>query len=203
MLKEGFEEGMISAFVTAITHFRAEFDQNDIQPELKLIPISDIINSVSTKNLLCAVFTLAKGSPESETRLIEFARSVGMLYDDNYEDTPTEFRKDSVDDSFNRLFNRHLDGALLNEYKMDSSKDISREYRKLADAASFVDIEGVFRLSTLILAMTSQDVHEVFAHKKVYQALSAKIIIPASDDEIGITDEDFEFGFDEVIASES
>ena len=125
-----------------------------------------------------------------------------MLYDDNYEETPTEFRKDSVDDSFNRLFNRHLDGALLNEYKMDTSKDVPREFRKLADAASNIDIEGVFQLSHLILAMTSQDVHEVFAHKKVFDALSAKLIIPASDDEIGITDMASDSGFEEVPYSE-
>ena len=190
MLKDGFEEGMISAFVTAITHFRAEFDQNGTQPELKIIPISDIINSVSTKNLLCAVFTLSKGSPESEMRLIEFARSAGMLFDEVYEETPTEFRKDSVDNSFNHLFNRHLDGALSGEYKMDSSKDVPREFRKLADAASIISVEGVFRLSPLILSLTSEDVHEVFAHKKVYTALSEKLLIYVSEDEIENADDD-------------
>ena len=125
-----------------------------------------------------------------------------MLYDDIYDDVPTEFRTDSVDDSFNRLFERHFDGVLLNDYEMDTSKSVPREFRKLADTASSITVEGVFRLSPLILSLISEDVHEVFAHKKVYQALSAKIIIPASDDEIGITDDDFELAFDEVIASE-
>jgi hypothetical protein len=58
VLKGGFEEGMLSAFITAIMHFRAEFETIGERDEYKIIPISEVIRVVPTESLICAFITM-------------------------------------------------------------------------------------------------------------------------------------------------
>jgi hypothetical protein len=55
VLKEGLDDSMISGFIAAITSFRSEFEVD--QTEWQIIPISDIIRTVSSQNLICAFIT--------------------------------------------------------------------------------------------------------------------------------------------------
>ncbi|MGY5855737.1 MAG: hypothetical protein RTS72_04000, partial [Candidatus Thorarchaeota archaeon] len=57
ILREGLEETVISAFITAITSFRGEFDIESSSEEWGLIPISDIVRVISTNKLVCAFIT--------------------------------------------------------------------------------------------------------------------------------------------------
>ncbi|UCH05149.1 MAG: hypothetical protein JSW05_03015, partial [Candidatus Thorarchaeota archaeon] len=60
MVKGGIDGMLISGFITAITNFRTEFNVD--QEEGALTPISDIIRTVATENLICAFISLSSPS---------------------------------------------------------------------------------------------------------------------------------------------
>ncbi|MHA2243021.1 MAG: hypothetical protein ACXACE_15575, partial [Candidatus Thorarchaeota archaeon] len=155
MLKGGFEEGMLSAFITAIAHFRSEFDTMNEEEDFKPVPISDIIRSISTKNLICAFITMTTASVEQEARMVVYARTVAMMFDELYNGTPSAFREEEAATSFDTLFDWHLDGTLLKEYKI-SIGHIPRKYRILIEASEVISVEGVFRLTTLARKLASE-----------------------------------------------
>ncbi|MHA1958214.1 MAG: hypothetical protein ACW968_14955, partial [Candidatus Thorarchaeota archaeon] len=155
MLKGGFEEGMLSAFITAIAHFRSEFETLNEDEDFKPVPISDIIRSISTKNLICAFITMTTASVEQEARMIVYARTVAMMFDELYNGTPSTFREEEAATSFDTLFDWHLDGTLLKEYKI-STGHIPRKYRILIEASEVISVEGVFRLTTLARKLASE-----------------------------------------------
>jgi hypothetical protein len=144
MLKGGFEEGMLSAFITAI----------------------------------------------QEARMVVYARTVAMMFDELYNGTPSAFREEEAATSFDTLFDWHLDGTLLKEYKI-STGHIPRKYRILIEASEVISVEGVFRLTTLARKLASEGMAEEDAFLLVVKAVADKILVPAEPIEIGITDDSF------------
>jgi hypothetical protein len=190
MLKGGFEEGMLSAFITAIAHFRSEFETLNEEEDFKPVPISDIIRSISTKNLICAFITMTSASVEQEARMIMYARTVGMMFDELYDGTPSQYREEEAATSFDALFDWHLDGTLLKEYKISAGR-IPRKFRNLIEASEVIGVEGVFRLTALARKLASEGMAEEDAFLLVVKAVADKILVPAEPIEIGITDDSF------------
>ena len=88
ILREGLEETVISAFITAITSFRGEFDIESSSEEWGLIPISDIVRVISTNKLVCAFITTGNPTATQRERMIRFAKTVAFIFDDTMEDVP-------------------------------------------------------------------------------------------------------------------
>ncbi|MHA2395873.1 MAG: hypothetical protein ACXAC0_04150, partial [Candidatus Thorarchaeota archaeon] len=82
IFKGGFEEGMLSAFISAIMHFRTEFETEGTRDEFSIIPISDVIRTVPTENLICAFITITPPSAEQEAKMKNYARAISMMLDD-------------------------------------------------------------------------------------------------------------------------
>jgi len=122
ILREGLEETVISAFITAITSFRGEFDIESSSEEWGLIPISDIVRVISTNKLVCAFITTSNPSAEQRERMIQFAKTVGFIFDDTMENVPVVVLDHHTTIQFDSLFDDILDGALLRTYKLDDAK---------------------------------------------------------------------------------
>ena len=122
ILREGLEESVISAFISAITSFRGEFDIETTTEEWGLIPISDIIRVISTNKLICAFITTGNPSAEQREKMIQFAKTVGFIFDETMEDVPVVILDQHTTRQFNSLFDDILDGALLRTYKLDEVK---------------------------------------------------------------------------------
>jgi hypothetical protein len=122
ILREGLEETVISAFITAITSFRGEFDIETSTEEWGLIPISDIVRVISTNKLICAFITTGNPSAEQRERMITFAKTVGFIFDDTMENVPIVVLDHHTTMQFDALFDDHLDGSLLRTYKLDDEK---------------------------------------------------------------------------------
>ncbi|TFG08576.1 hypothetical protein EU538_06885, partial [Candidatus Thorarchaeota archaeon] len=88
ILRQGLDEAIISAFITAITNFRREFDIEDSSEEWSLVPISDIVRIVSTEKLFCAFITVGRPSEDYRERMIQFAKTVGFMFDATLGDAP-------------------------------------------------------------------------------------------------------------------
>ncbi|PNX51528.1 MAG: hypothetical protein BV458_11425, partial [Thermoplasmata archaeon M9B2D] len=122
ILRDGLEETVISAFITAITSFRGEFDIESSSEEWGLIPISDIVRVISTNKLVCAFITTGNPSPEQRERMIQFAKAVGFIFDETMSDVPIVVLDQHTRMQFDTLFDDILDGALLRTYKLDDEK---------------------------------------------------------------------------------
>lgn len=122
ILREGLEEAVISAFISAITSFRGEFDIESSSEEWGLIPISDIIRVISTNKLLCAFITTGNPSPEQREKMIQFAKTVGFIFDETMDDVPIVVLDHHTTAQFDALFEDILDGQLLRTYKLDESR---------------------------------------------------------------------------------
>jgi hypothetical protein len=122
ILREGLEETVISAFITAITSFRGEFDIESSSEEWGLIPISDIVRVISTNKLVCAFITTGNPSAEQRERMIRFAKTVAFIFDDTIEDVPIVVLDHHTTMQFDALFDDILDGSLLRTYKLDDEK---------------------------------------------------------------------------------
>jgi hypothetical protein len=111
LLKGGFDDSMVSGFIAAITAFRSEFEVD--QREWQIIPISDIIRTVSSQNLICAFITLGSPTGTQEEMMMQFARAIGFIFDSHFENVPTKTLDDETENRFETLFDEMLDGALL------------------------------------------------------------------------------------------
>ena len=83
IVKGGFEEGIVAAFIAAVTHFREEFEILEEQ-EMQVIPISDIIRAVQTKNLICAFITVRSASIEHNRKMEAFGMQIATYLDEFY-----------------------------------------------------------------------------------------------------------------------
>jgi hypothetical protein len=79
VMKGGFEEGMMSGFITAITNFASEIREN--RKLRRIYPISEVVTAYETENLICALITVDAPSDTLVSRLEELASSVSDLFD--------------------------------------------------------------------------------------------------------------------------
>ncbi|MDF1540769.1 MAG: hypothetical protein P1Q69_17870, partial [Candidatus Thorarchaeota archaeon] len=180
ILKGGFEEGMLSAFVTAVTHFRSEFDQNGTEAdrEWKLTPISDIIRAGPTRNLICAFVTLTSPSLAQEARMLAFTREIGMLLDDEMEVPPTEFRDDKTGQIIEDLFNLHVDGFLLQDYRIPMSGALPRKFKDITNACAIAGLGDVFTLTELSRGLKACGMDDTSGYNFIFKAIDEGLIWP-------------------------
>jgi len=192
ILREGLEESIISAFITAITSFRGEFDIESSSEEWGLIPISDIIRVISTNRLICAFITTGNPSAEQRERMIKFAKTVGFIFDDTMEEVPIVVLNHHTTMQFDSLFDDILDGALLRTYKLDEDKKFPTS--TCADERIARKHGEEFKLEDLATEIAACGLEE----GRVYQA-----IMKALDGHFLITTDESPFKTDLVRAPES
>jgi len=179
ILRDGLEETVISAFITAITSFRGEFDIESSSEEWGLIPISDIVRVISTNKLVCAFITTGNPSPEQRERMISFAKTVGFIFDDTMDDVPIVVLDHHTTRQFNSLFEDLLDGQLLRTYKLDEVKKFpttscanERIARKHGEE---------FKLEELASEIASCGLEEGRVYKAIMDALENEFLVTTDD----------------------
>jgi len=186
ILKGGFEEGMISAFITAITHFRAEIfatGEDDITYEV--IPISDIIRAVPTKNLVCAFITVSSASPQQEERMVDFAKGVGSMLDFEMSQRPTQSSDAVLAQVLEALFDERLDGFLLQYYKRGVGAAFPRKYRPVEDALAITEAADCARPMYMAKNIAhAQGVSEAEASLLVLEAIEQQLLLACDQREI-------------------
>jgi hypothetical protein len=192
ILRDGLEETVISAFITAITSFRGEFDIESSSDEWGLIPISDIVRVISTNRLVCAFITTGNPSPEQRERMIQFAKTVGFIFDETLGDVPIVVLDHHTKMQFDALFEDILDGALLRTYKLDEAKKLPTNTCALERIARKQGVE--FKLEELASEISSCGLEE----GRVYKAIMA-----ALEDHYLVTTDESPFANELIRASES
>ncbi|MFX1483119.1 MAG: hypothetical protein ACFFCP_08015, partial [Promethearchaeota archaeon] len=175
ILRDGLEEAVISAFITAVTSFRGEFDIETTTEEWGLIPISDIVRVVSTNKLICAFITTSNPSPEQRERMIKFAKAVGFIFDDSLGDLPIVVLDHHTTLQFDSLFDDLLDGALLRTYKLDETKKLTTS--SCADERIARKHGEEFKLEELASEIASCGLEEGRVYQAIMKALENHFLV--------------------------
>ncbi len=191
IVKGGFEEGIVAAFISAVTHFREEFEMFD-EEAMRVIPISDIIRAVQTRNLICAFITLRSASMDHNRKMEAYAMQVSTYLDDFY----TESRPDGALDSriaeiLDYVFDETMDGNLIKFYKSATDQQFPRRYRLLEQLLEDIDTRHCSRPVHLAQGVATFGVTEAHGCTLVLEAMDKGLIVQCEEHEPTVEDMDF------------
>jgi hypothetical protein len=181
MLKEGLDELLLSGFVSAISTFRSEFNVN--QENWVVTPISDIIRTVATENLLCAFISLAPPSKGQELRMVEFAEAIGFVFDHMYPEVPLTTLEPETKAQFDAFFDDIMDGRFLRDYTVSEGKSFPRKTRCIEERLHRIDDEDGFDLEELATEMTSCGLEEARVYTIIMDAIEMGNLVFTSIDD--------------------
>jgi len=205
MMKGGFEEGIVAAFITAVTHFREEFEMFD-EEAMEVIPISDIIRAVQTRNLICAFITVKSASIEHNRKMEAYARQVGTYLDDLVSEMPSEVADSRIIDMLDYIFHTTMDGFLLKFYKVATSEKFPSRYQLLDEIVHDTEMRHCIKPVLLAKGLTSRGLTEAKGCTLVLEAIEKELIVVCEEHESEVPEIDFAEFFskhDETPSSES
>ena len=170
-LRGGFEEAMVSAFITAITNFRSEFGMDEKHWDFNVIPISDIISAIPTRSLIVAFITVRTPSKYQETGMEAFGRAVGAMFDDQYAQVRSATMIEEHYRILENLFYDLLDGFLTESYRINKKVAFPKEMKCLVTTAEQIEGSEGFRLEDLAKGMATCGIEESHAYKLVMDAI--------------------------------
>ncbi|MHA2159845.1 MAG: hypothetical protein ACXABN_01125 [Candidatus Thorarchaeota archaeon] len=196
IVKGGFEEGIVAAFISAVTHFREEFDAVDVEA-MTVIPISDIIRAVQTRNLICAFITLRSASVEHNRKMESFGQQVATYLDDFYtESRPTSTLDQRITEIIDYVYDETMDGDLIKFYKAASDKQFPRRLKFVEQLLEEIDSRHCSRPIYLARGVATYGVSEARGCTLVLEAMEKGIITQCEEHEPSIEDMEFKDFFE-------
>ena len=191
IVKGGFEEGIVAAFISAVTHFREEFEMFDDEA-MKVIPISDIIRAVQTKNLICAFITLRSASMEHNRKMELYGDQVATYLDDFYNESRPESAIDSrIAEILDYIFDETMDGKLIKFYKATSEQQFPKRYRLLEQLLEDIDTRHCSRPVHLAKGVATFGISEARGCTLILEAIDKRLIAQCEDHESTIEEMGF------------
>ncbi len=171
ILRPGFQELLVSSFITAISQFKSEFSEDS--PLWKSIPISEAIYAVQTELMICAIITLEPASERQRKQLESFGKEVGQSYDSDEDalqgilvlaEKGAEFY-----DSLDNLFNRMFDGKLMKRY-IRTTDTIPGHLILMEDILNEDELPAGLSLDAMIGKLILSGFSELKAHQLVLES---------------------------------
>ncbi len=189
VFKGGFEEGLLSAFITAIMVFREEIDVGSTE-NYTLIPISDVMRTVPTENLICAFITMTTPSVEQELKMVGYARAIGMMFDDTLALASAQVIDAKTSRTFEWMFDDFMDGSLIRIYQIGEKK-FPKSLRFIENALKVEEMPESFNLTRLIHLLNSLEINPDDIYTGVFRAIEEEFILPIYlyDDELPLDSE--------------
>jgi hypothetical protein len=184
VLRSGLEEALVSGFISAISHFRSEFDEEERL--WSAIQISELITAVQTEVLICAIFTTSAPSPRQIESLESLGRATGALFDQET-DTLTRITHaaetaDVFEKTFTQIFRDYFDGHLLDVYWGLNKELLAREHRPLEKAMAELDTGAGVKPTDLVKALVLAGTNELKAFRLVVNAIEDGLLISLETD---------------------
>ncbi len=176
ILKGGFQESLLSSFVTAISNFREEIAMDSAK--WVSIPISEVITAVQTEELICVIITVETASARQKTQLETFSREIGGLYDHDDTFMSPIIRKFNSDEmrSIDESFQSHFDGALFLKY-VGVKKTIPHHLSVISSVFKTIEIDHGIGVEVIIKTLITQGMSERVAYDIVIDSLDSKYLI--------------------------
>ena len=188
--KGGFDEGIVAAFVSAVTHFREEFEMFD-EEQMQVIPISDIIRAVQTRNLICAFITVKSASIEQNRKMEAYAMQVGTYLDDLFEDQPSSLIDGKITEMLDFIFDTTMDGNLVKYYKVSTSKPFPKRYKLLEKLMKDIEMKHCSKPVYLAQGIATYGVTQARGCTLVLEAIDLGLIHICEEHEVDRSGVDF------------
>ncbi len=183
IVKGGFEEGIVAAFISAVTHFREEFEMLD-EEVVRVVPISDIIRAVQTRNLICAFVTVRSASIDHNRKMEAYAMQVGTYLDDLFDGLrPSQVLDEKVTEMLDYIYETTMDGHLNSFYKIATSDKFPRRYRSLEELMIAEETKHCSKPILLARGVAKFGVSESRGCTLVLEAIQKQLIIQCEDEE--------------------
>jgi hypothetical protein len=180
ILKGGFQEALLSSFISAISQFRTEFSMDE--PKWTAIPITEVIMAMQTEAFICAIITVDSSSETQKAQLEAFSLEIGGFYDHDEEVTKqvlqTPKRIDLMVQKFDPIFEKHFDGALMKRY-VGVKKNLPDRLVPVVKAMNALDIDHGVSPESIIKSTVLLGFNERRAHQMVLEAIDAGYLIVA------------------------
>jgi hypothetical protein len=191
IVKGGFEEGIVAAFISAVTHFREEFEMLEEQ-KMQVIPISDIIRAVQTENLICAFITIKSASIGHNRKMESFAQQVATYLDDFYtESRPSGALDSRIAEILDYIYDETMDGKLIKFYKAVEDKDFPRRYRYLEQLLEEIETRHCARPVHMAQGVATFGISEAHGCTLVLEAIDKGLIEQCETHEPTVEDLEF------------
>ncbi|MFX1270121.1 MAG: FixH family protein [Promethearchaeota archaeon] len=175
IMKEGFEEGLLSGFITAITNFGSE-----LREDAKLwtaYPISEVVSAVETEKLICALITVASPSDSLIESLEEMGSALGMEFDskDDILAQISQRVEDAVEyaKGIETLFFAFFDGPLSFTYSLPVGIRLPRRMKKIKDVFKEADTAQGLSPDEIIDRLVLSGVDDWKAYSIVLEAIES------------------------------
>jgi hypothetical protein len=178
VMKGGFEEGMMSGFITAITNFASE-----IREDAKLrrpYPISEVVTAYETKNLICALITVDAPSDTLVSRLEDLGSSLGDRFDSD-EHLLAQISHDvegaiEYSTMIDTLFFSIFDEILVSHHILNIDPDLPRRMMPLRDLLATDDDETSLTPEELVDQLIIAGLDERTAYSIVLEAIESGLL---------------------------
>ena len=188
--KGGFDEGIVAAFVSAVTHFREEFEMFD-EEMMQVIPISDIIRAVQTRNLICAFVTVKSASMDHNRKMEAYAMQVGTYLDDLFEEQPSSLIDSKITEMLDFIFDTTMDGNLIKYYKVSTSEPFPKRYRLLERLMKDIEMKHCSKPVYLAQGVATYGVTQARGCTLVLEAIDLGLISICEEHEVDRSGIDF------------
>ncbi|MFO7835577.1 MAG: carboxypeptidase-like regulatory domain-containing protein, partial [Candidatus Thorarchaeota archaeon] len=175
IIREELDDTVISAFISAITQFKSEFDLASPYEEWEVTPISDLIRIVATKDLICAFIVVREPSETQKEKMKLFAQKVDSIWSEVYQTTPSEVLDSTTKREFDKLFDDVLDASLLKTHEVVDESQLPEELRDLEDKIEGID-EDSLDLTKLAQSLVARGLEEREAYTLIMDALKKRAI---------------------------
>ncbi|MHA2071179.1 MAG: hypothetical protein ACW985_05280, partial [Candidatus Thorarchaeota archaeon] len=178
VLKGGFEEGMMSGFITAITNFASEIRDN--AKLRRVYPISEVVTAYETENLIYALITVDAPSDTLVSRLEELASSLGDLFELDSQvlaqisqDVESAIEYSSMIDT---LFFSIFDEILVSQHVLNVEADLPRRMMPIRDVLATDEDEKSMTPEELVDHLIVAGLDEMVAYSIVLEAMDLGLL---------------------------
>ena len=185
IIKGGFQESLLSSFISALSQFRAEFSWDE--PKWTALPVTEVITVVLTDSLICALITVEESSINQKRQLELFGRELGTLYDQDEDTIKKMARRRDLSESLNPIFNEYFDGALLRRY-IGIKDDLPERLNPVKTTLEGMDTEKGVAVEAIIKEMLMTGHNERQVYEMTLEAVDESYLIPAEMEETSIPD---------------
>jgi hypothetical protein len=176
IIKGGFQESLLSSFITALSQFRAEFSWDE--PKWTAIPITEVITAVQTEMLICAMITVESASLRQRGQLETFARDIGLQYDLENGKIRQMVNNRDLSESIDPVFFSHFDGALFERY-VGVRDDLPKHLDLVRETLEGMEIDNGVTPEAIIKSMTLQGYSDRKSYNAVLEAIDSGYLILA------------------------
>ncbi|MFW9769441.1 MAG: hypothetical protein ACFFEM_11525, partial [Candidatus Thorarchaeota archaeon] len=180
ILKGGFEEALLSSFISAISQFREEFSMDEAK--WTAIPLTEVIMALQTEAFICAIITVDSASIHQREQLESFGLEIGGFFDHDEEATKqslqTPKRIEFYQEKFEPIFEKHFDINLMKRY-VGAKKTLPDHLKPVSDAIKKSALDRGVTPESMIKSVLEAGVGEYHAYSLVFEAIDGDYLIPS------------------------